>query len=193
MLIERIIRRYAAKIVLLRAWRSGISVGSGLVVDRAPFLLRCDGSRLCIGENVTIISRPETNPTGMSHRAMLSTIRPGAFLSIGNYVGISGASICCSIMIEIGDHVNIGSNCLIVDSDMHPIDPVSRLARDGSKTKQKRVSIGKNVWLGASCIILKGVEIGENSIIGAGSVVSRSIPANSIACGNPALVVTKIA
>jgi maltose O-acetyltransferase len=63
---------------------------------------------------------------------------------------------------------------------------------DRNWTTAKPVSIGKNVWISTNCVILGGVTIGDNSIIGAGSVVSRSIPANCIAAGNPCRVVNKL-
>lgn len=72
---------------------------------------------------------------------------------------------------------------------MHPIDPERRIK---GINFAKPVKIGKNCWLGASVIVLPGVEIGEGCTIGAGSVVTKNIPPYSIAAGNPAKIIRKI-
>ena len=83
-----------------------------------------------------------------------------------------------------GRNVRCGANTLITDSDWHSDDP-----RTGS---DKPVHICDNVWLGYGVKVLKGVHIGENSLIGACSVVTRDIPANVIAAGNPCKVIRQI-
>jgi acetyltransferase-like isoleucine patch superfamily enzyme len=88
--------------------------------------------------------------------------------------------------VEIGAECLLGANVMIVDTDFHP------LAAEGRRHNHHPACIGtaevvleRNVFVGANSIILKGVRIGENSVIGAGSVVARDVPANSIAAGNP--------
>ena len=88
--------------------------------------------------------------------------------------------------IYIGDKSLIGHNTIIATIN-HDVFPENR--RD---LIPKRVIIGKNVWIGSGCIILPGVSIGDNAIIGAGSVVTKDIPKNSIAVGNPAKVIKNI-
>ncbi|MGL5298895.1 MAG: sugar O-acetyltransferase, partial [Plesiomonas sp.] len=90
--------------------------------------------------------------------------------------------------IYIGDHVMIGPNVTLATAG-HPIDPEyrKRLAQFNLP-----VRIGNNVWIGAGCVVLPGVTIGENSVIGAGSIVTRDIPANVVAFGNPCAVVRPI-
>ena len=83
--------------------------------------------------------------------------------------------------IYIGDHVMIGPNVTIATAG-HPIDPEVR--RKGAQFNIP-VVIGNNVWIGANCVILPGVTIGDNVVIGAGSVVTKDIPANVVAVGNP--------
>jgi hypothetical protein len=86
--------------------------------------------------------------------------------------------------IDVYEHISIGygtiisSNCYITDSDQHDV------VQNGTiKPRTKPVKIGKNVWVGRNVIILKGVEIGDNAIIGAGSVVTKSVPANTLFTG----------
>ncbi|WP_435131152.1 sugar O-acetyltransferase [Plesiomonas shigelloides] len=90
--------------------------------------------------------------------------------------------------IYIGDYVMIGPNVTLATAG-HPIAPEyrKRLAQFNLP-----VRIGNNVWIGAGCVVLPGVTIGENSVIGAGSIVTRDIPANVVAFGNPCAVVRPI-
>ncbi|EPF7976892.1 sugar O-acetyltransferase [Vibrio harveyi] len=90
--------------------------------------------------------------------------------------------------IYIGDHVMIGPNVTIATAG-HPIDP--ELRRDIAQFNIP-VHIGNNVWIGANSVVLPGVIIGENSVIGAGSVVTKDIPANVVAVGNPCRVLREI-
>jgi len=97
---------------------------------------------------------------------------------------------CCRFQdqggIEIGGGSLIGHNTTIATLN-HDFNPLKRQNLTPSPVK-----IGKNVWIGSDCTILPGIEIGDGAIIGAGSVVTKSIPENSIAAGNPARVVKKI-
>lgn len=90
--------------------------------------------------------------------------------------------------IYIGDYVMIGPNVTIATAG-HPIEP--SLRRQGMQYNME-VRIGNNVWLGAGVIVLPGVTIGENSVIGAGSIVTKDIPANVVAVGNPCRVLREI-
>jgi len=98
--------------------------------------------------------------------------------------------ICPGVRISSADEITISDNCMIAssvyitDTDWHDVyNRVHSLGNPGP------VHISENVWIGDSAIICKGVTIGENSIVGAGSVVVQSIPANVIAAGNPARIV----
>lgn len=80
---------------------------------------------------------------------------------------------------------------LMTDTDAHPMDYIAR--RNGSEdTKSAPIVIEDDAWIGAQCIILKGVTIGARSIIGAGSIVTRSIPSDCVAAGNPCKVIRKL-
>ena len=97
--------------------------------------------------------------------------------------------------IRIGDRVLIASNVQIYTSS-HPVLPQERLVPDFRerrttffRTFARPIEIKDNVWIGGGCILLPGVTIGENSVIGAGSVVNRTIPPNCVAVGNPCRVI----
>ncbi len=111
----------------------------------------------------------------------------GKNLKLGKEVFINS---CCRFQdnggIEIGDNTMIGQGTTIVTLN-HDLNPKTR-----HNAKPKAVKIGKNVWIGASCTILPGVSIGDNAVIGAGSVVVKSIPKNAVAVGNPAKVIKRI-
>ena len=112
-------------------------------------------------------------------------------LSIGNYSGFSNIVIQCYNNIKIGNYVNIGEGCMIMDSDFHRTNWRDRQDRslDFHKAKSSPIVIDDYVFVGARSIILKGVHIGKHSIIAAGSVVNRDIPADCIAGGNPCKVI----
>ena len=97
--------------------------------------------------------------------------------------------------IRIGDRVLIASNVQIYTSS-HPVLPQERLVPDWKerrttffRTYARPIEIKNNAWIGGGCILLPGVTIGENSVVGAGSVVNRSIPSNCVAVGNPCKVI----
>ncbi|MBC2607974.1 sugar O-acetyltransferase [Pelagicoccus albus] len=90
--------------------------------------------------------------------------------------------------IEIGDYVKFGPNVQIYTAT-HPIDPEERARFDEFA---KPIKIGSKVWIGGGSIVLPGVEIGEGTTIGAGSVVTRSIPSRVVAAGNPCRVIREI-
>jgi len=90
--------------------------------------------------------------------------------------------------IYVGDGTMFGPNCVIATAG-HPILPELRIE---AYQYNFPVHIGKNCWLGAGVVVLPGVTIGDNSVIGAGSIVTKDIPANVVAYGNPCRVVREI-
>lgn len=115
---------------------------------------------------------------------MFSTLKQGASIRIGECCGFSGTVIGAAKSVSIGNNVRCGANTLITDTDWHTDD--IRTSADAS------VVIEDNVWLGYGVKILKGVHIGKNSLIGAGSIVTRDIPGNVVAAGNPCKVIKKL-
>ena len=96
--------------------------------------------------------------------------------------------------IEIGSHCLLAGGIRIQDNDGHPIDPPRRLAGEPVDIDDVQpVVIEDGAWVGHSCMILKGVTIGRDAVIGAGSVVTKDIPAGCVAAGVPARVIRSLA
>lgn len=119
---------------------------------------------------------------------------------LGDYTKLGqGTKILCVDRVEIGDYTAVATNVTIVDNNNHPINPTFREymrttphnsdARSWIHSDHKPIIIGRNCWIGSDVRIQKGVTIGDNSIIAACSVVTKDVPANSIAAGNPAKIV----
>lgn len=145
-----------------------------------------------IGEHFTALSGDSLNALCRNTHLCLK-VEDGATLTIGNWTGISGGCIWASKSVSIGNHVNIGANCLIIDGDIHNLDWKKR--RLGATRQipylKGNVIIEDDAWIGANSIILKGVVIGKRSVIGAGSIVTHSIPSDCIAAGNPCKIIRR--
>ena len=180
------ISRVAA--ALLRA--RGVSVGPDLIAYGLPRVARTPGSAIELGRHVVLCSACAGNPLGVYHPVILSTLRPGSRIRIGSHSGLSGASICAASLISIGDSCLIGANVTITDYDFHSLNPAGRRYNTNpDDIGCAPVIIEDNVWIGMNAIVLKGVTIGRNSVIAAGSIVSRSIPPDCVAGGNPARII----
>ncbi|MCL1824243.1 MAG: sugar O-acetyltransferase [Oscillospiraceae bacterium] len=113
----------------------------------------------------------------------------GKFVHFGNKVYANfNLTLVDDTHIYIGDNVLIAPN-VVITAATHPVHPPIR-SRSGQYNAEVR--IGNNVWLGAGVIVLPGIIIGDNSVIGAGSVVTRDIPPNVVAVGNPCRVMREI-
>lgn len=140
--------------------------------------------KLIVEDCVTLNSDIRYNPIGGQSYCSFA-IEEGACVRIQEGAGISNVAICSRAGIDIGRNVFIGGNCRIYDTDFHAILLKYRLEQPDTHVCSKKVCIRDGVFIGSSCIILKGITIGENSVIGAGSVVSKDIPPNQIWGGNP--------
>lgn len=132
------------------------------------------------------------------HGCIMSSL--GGHVEIGKYSHLGPKSrIYCADKIIIGAYVGIGSNVILVDNNYHPVNPElrkkMRVTPEGSELRswkyalKKPIIIGDNVWIGENARICKGVTIGNNSIVAANSVVTKDVPDNCIAAGNPAKIV----
>lgn len=108
---------------------------------------------------------------------------------IGDHVGISVAK-----SVTIGDDTLIAGRTFIFDNISHPLSPARRLRGDSfTLDESSPIVIGRNVWVGTSAFIMRGVTIGDNSVVAAGAVVTESVPPNTLVAGAPARVIRSIA
>lgn len=160
---------------------------------------------ITIGENFIMTSGNAINPISSNFQGCFYTETPESKIVIGNNVGMSSTRMWIHDSLTIGNNVQIGANVLLIDTDTHQIDYKLRRSPEDAvfaglttdeiwkkkreNTKSASIVIEDDVWIGAHTIVLKGVTIGARSIIGAGSIVTKSIPADCIAAGNPCRVI----
>ena len=147
---------------------------AGLPVFAGDWPDICNEGRMSIGEQCSFRSfrLPER-----------LRVKKDAELIIGESSHLNdGVSICATLSIRIGHHARIGDMTYIYDTDFHPITPQI-------PTRHAPVVIGNNVWIGAHAMILPGAEIGDHSVIAAGSIVTGAIAEKSLAAGTPAKVI----
>lgn len=160
-----------------------VEIGKNCRFYGKPYIKVSKQSSIKIGNCCVFRSSKISNFIGLNHnciivadenlkRSLIGNIR------IGNNCGFSGVSIWSYKSIFIGDNVRVGANCLIMDHDAHIDDPRTAAPAE--------IVIENNVFIGANCTIKKGVHIGENSVIGMNSIVTKDIPSNCIAVGSPA-------
>jgi acetyltransferase-like isoleucine patch superfamily enzyme len=188
-----ICKKYSAKAtgLLFRRYLKliGVECGLKLKLTGLPFIYPKGRGTIRIGCGVRMVSSELGNALGVNHRCILRTLNPKATIEIGDGVQMSGATIAARERVVIGKNVFLGANTTVIDSDMHPFDPVNRIAGSEEGIATSPVFLEENVWLGMNAIVMKGVTIGRNTIVGAGSVVVKSLPANVIAAGNPAKII----
>ncbi|MBQ9083073.1 MAG: acyltransferase [Clostridia bacterium] len=171
---------------------TGTQYGKGLLLKGMPVIFNKRGATLKIGRDCIINSGFLSNLVGLYSRTIIVTRLPGAQITIGDNVGISGATIYARSSITIGDNTMIGGNAKILDNDFHPIEAEARLRDDKDKIRAKPIVIGKNCFIGCNSIILKGTVLGDNCVVGAGAVVSGTFEDNCVIAGNPAQVIKRL-
>jgi len=144
------------------------------------------GGKLSFGKNFRMNNGKYYNKIGRQQASMF-IVTKNACLRFGDEVGISSSTFFCTINITVGNNVKIGGNCVFYDTDFHSLNFLDRRDShiDNAKKKSLPIRIENDVFIGAHCTILKGITIGERSIIAAGSVVSKSIPPDEVWGGNP--------
>jgi acetyltransferase-like isoleucine patch superfamily enzyme len=155
------------------------------------YFVRHRFSKITIGKNCSFLSTSYANLAGINKKNVIST-EENAEIIIGDRCGFSGVVILATNKITIGENVLVGANSFISDFGFHELDPEKRWNGKIESDISDPVEIKDNVWLGMNVTVLKGITIGENSVIGANSVVTKDIPANVIAVGNPCKVVRNI-
>ena len=182
----------------LKFWLNDVKFGRNMLVHNKVYLNKAPGSTITIGDDFVYTNGEAFNPLCRNIRGCMYTAYPHSKIIIGNDSGMSSACLWANTSITIGNHVKIGGDCIIMDTDAHNLDHLVRRSRektpegygiDGATAGTKPIMIEDDVLIGTRCIILKGVTIGARSIIGSGSVVTKSIPADCIAAGNPCRVI----
>lgn len=171
----------------------GIKTGPGSRVCNKIYIKLKGNNNITAGKNLSISSGGGYNPLARNIAASIEAEK-GAFIEIGDNVGLSSPCLWAYKFIKIGNNVKVGADVIIMDSDAHSLDYMQR--RNGSTDRpnahSKGITIEDDVLIGTRCIILKGVTIGARSVVGSGSVVTKSIPADCIAAGNPCKVIKYI-
>jgi acetyltransferase-like isoleucine patch superfamily enzyme len=161
------------------------SVGKRLVIQRAVPQIFGRG-RIVLGDDV-LIGNQNTWDLAYSVAGIPELI-------VGNRVSLNyRCMLSIATRVVIGDDTMIAGGVCIFDNISHPISPARR--REHGKINSNEttpVVIGKNCWIGVNSIVLRGVTIGDNSIVAAGSIVTKSVPPNTIVAGNPAVVIKNI-
>jgi maltose O-acetyltransferase len=167
-------------------------IGKNIVFNRTSKIFLQEGSLpsdIIINDNVMMLGKLYSQSNGKISIGEKSSIRVNS-------------SIWCVNKVTIGKYVVISDNVFIIDNNNHPVDAKERvnMIDNGWSTKPWKwansvsspIIIEDNVWIGKDTKILKGVTIGENSIVGIGAVVVKDVPKNVIVAGNPATIVKRL-
>lgn len=138
---------------------------------------------------------------GSMFAGTIAADRPEAEVRIGRNTFFGGSMLVCAASITIGDDVLVSWGCTIVDHGSHAVDWAERAGdvrawyggeKDWTHVRIAPVTIGDKAWLGFNVIVLPGVTIGEGAVVGAGSVVTRDVPAWTVVAGNPAREIRRL-
>ena len=159
------------------------NLGRGAVFFK-PWFITLFGSNISVGDYATFISAPD----GFIQLTSWDGGEWNGTIEIGSYVLVSpGVRMMAAEKISIGDACMFGHGACITDADWHGIYDRTKVVGD-----PKSVTLEQNVWIGENAMICKGVRIGENSIIGARSVVTKDVPPNTVYAGNPAAFIRNL-
>lgn len=135
--------------------------------------------RVVFGDGVNAWCHAEKN--------VMITFMPDSRIQVGSGTRLNGAGIQAYTHVNIGPRCIVGS-AIIFDSDFHPLDPARRHDKE-APVECAPIEIGENCWIAGQSVVLKGVAIGENSVVGYRAVVTKDVPPNVVVAGNPAKVV----
>jgi acetyltransferase-like isoleucine patch superfamily enzyme len=156
-----------------------------------PIIQKHSSSRMSFGPGLGLRSSVRSNPLAPNHPVVLTTWRKEARLEVGANFAMTGGTLCAVERIIIGNNVAVGANTIISDTDFHTLDWKQRRL-ESSGGRSAAVVIKDDVFIGMNCLVLKGVTIGQGSVVGAGSVVSVDVPPNVVVAGNPARIVREL-
>jgi acetyltransferase-like isoleucine patch superfamily enzyme len=184
--------RFWSLVAHVRLRAHGATVGRRLRV-RGPLRLQCHRTGVIrIGDDCRIQSGFAGNPVGGGQRLSI-WVGPGGRLEIGDRVGLSNSTIVCMHAVAIEDDVFLGGDSKIYDTDFHSLDAAQRARPGNPGARTAAVHIGPRVFIGGHCVVLKGTTVGEQAVLGAGSVVRGTVPPREIWAGNPARKIRDLA
>lgn len=181
-------RLLALPFIRLTFGLKGVAWGRGWRILGTPLIQRHRGSVIELGDGLVLRSWRASNPLTPNHAVVLATRSRAAVIRVGRDCGFTGATVVAAELVEVGDRVLVGANAVIADTDFHPLDWRERRL-DVNNGRHRPVIIEDDVFIGMNSLILKGVRVGRGSVVGAGSVVTKDVPANAVVAGNPARVV----
>jgi acetyltransferase-like isoleucine patch superfamily enzyme len=184
-----VLRRCLSGLWRLEAQIKGVQFEGRVMFAGRPMISVAGNSTFIVGRDVEVASALRANPLGCFQPCVLRTLAPGARLVLGDNAGLSATVLCAGLSIEIGGGTLIGAGTMIIDNDFHVYS--AQGWRSEMQAGARPVKIGREVFIGARAIILKGVTIGDRAVIGAGAVVTRDVPADHLAAGNPAAISPK--
>ena len=188
---KRVRNRLSAWINLARLECYGIEHGKHCVIHGRLYISLFPSAKVKIGDNLYFSSGWGINALSANKCGEIYATE-GANIDIGDNVGMSSTILWAHEKIKIGNHVKIGANSILIDTDAHNMDFIVRRGQWTDWGVSSPIVIEDDAFIGTNCIILKGVVIGARSIIAAGSVVTKSIPPDCMAGGNPAKVIRNL-
>lgn len=188
---NRIRNRLSCYINRLRLRLYGIKHGNNCVIHGLLYIRLFKTARVSIGNNFYMSNGYNVNALASNRRGSFYATE-NAEITIGNNVGMSSAVIWCHKRVSVGNNVKLGANVILIDTDSHSLDFNKRRNLMSDWSEPLEIVIDDDVFIGMNSMVLKGVHIGARSIIGAGSVVTKDIPEDCIAAGNPAKIVKRL-
>jgi acetyltransferase-like isoleucine patch superfamily enzyme len=186
MKIYRRIQKNISPYIIKR--KKGVTLKGKTYITGIPLIQARAGS-IIIGHNVSLNSRNLGYHINIFAPVKIYTSMPKAVVSVGDNTRLHGTCIHAYDRISIGDNCLIAANCQIFDCNRHELSFDNPEKRLESTIKASPITIKDNVWIGANSIILPGVNIGEGSVVAAGSIVNKDVPPYSLVGGNPAKII----
>jgi acetyltransferase-like isoleucine patch superfamily enzyme len=163
-------------------WRLGDRVQFGRNFETNGRLVIQGPGKVVFGDDIKAWCHAEKN--------VFITYTPDSRITVGSGTRLNGAGLMAYTHIDIGPRCILGST-IVFDSDFHPLDPAHRHDPD-APVSCAPITISENVWLGGQSAVLKGVTVGENSVVAFRAVVSEDVPPDVVVAGNPARIVKRL-